>query len=45
MDFKQNCRLKSLEDGVQMDSIWNLWGRVKYSSNHEQSKVPSLHLI
>jgi len=41
MDFIQNCRLRSFPDGLQMDSswiyglhlesIWNLWGRVKYS--------------
>ena len=40
MDFKQNYRLKSFLDGVQMESrwiygvhvesIWNLWGSVKY---------------
>ena len=31
MDFKQNDGLKSfLDDGVQMESIWNLWGSVKY---------------
>ena len=40
MDFKQNYGLKSLSDGVQMESrwihgvhvesIWNLWGSVKY---------------
>ena len=42
MDFKQNYGLKSLSDGVQMESrwihgvhvesIWNLWGSVKYRS-------------
>ena len=41
MDFKQNCSLRSFQDGVQMESrwidgvhvesMWNLWGRVKYS--------------
>ena len=30
MDFVQNCRLKSFPDGVHVESIWNLWGRVKY---------------
>jgi hypothetical protein len=41
MDFVQNCRLRSFSDGlhldstwvygVQVDSIWNLWGRVNYT--------------
>jgi hypothetical protein len=41
MDFVQNCGLGSFSDGlhldstwtcgVQVDSIWNLWGRVNYT--------------
>jgi hypothetical protein len=41
MDFVQNCRLRSFSDGlhldstwthgVQVESIWNLWGRVNYT--------------
>ena len=30
MDFKQKYRLKSFLDGVHVESIWNLWGSVKY---------------
>ena len=32
MNFKHYCRLKPFPDGVHVDSIWNLWERVKYRS-------------
>ena len=48
MDFKPNYGLKSFLDGVQMESrwiygvhvesIWNLWGSVKYSSETANSE-------
>ena len=31
MDFIQNCRLWSFPYGVQVESTWNLWVRVKYT--------------
>jgi hypothetical protein len=46
MDFVQNCGLGSFSDGlhldstwtcgVQVDSIWNLWGRVNYTEEGEE---------
>jgi hypothetical protein len=50
MDFVQNCRLRSFSDGlhldstwtygVQVDSIWNLWGRVNYTLRLKQPHPP-----
>ena len=34
MDFIQNCTLWSFPYGVQVESTWNLWVRVKYTVSH-----------
>jgi hypothetical protein len=37
MDFVQNCGLGSFSDGLHLDSIWNLWGRVNYTEEGEEN--------